>query len=154
MGELNISERQTLRIILQHRATSDQSVRKNAASQSRRQCRDGLYQHRPLPTLSCTLLTIGNIQFNLSDRQQPRIAEMDAFDARKNLQPRLLISKVGIILSGLVPSEELTKRMFDNERFQRQHKLMKAVDVVFGQAFSYKFIQNWDGLEAFIIFCI
>ncbi len=77
---------------------------------------------------------------------------MDAFDARKNLQPRLLISKVGIILSGLVPSEELTKRMFDNERFQRQHKLMKAVDVVFGQAFSYKFIQNWDGLEAFIIF--
>jgi DNA polymerase V len=38
--------------------------------------------------------------------------------------------KSGIILSGLVPSEELTKRMFDDERFQRQHKLMKAMDEV------------------------
>jgi DNA polymerase V len=38
--------------------------------------------------------------------------------------------KAGIILSGLVPSEELTKRMFDDERFQRQHKLMKAIDAI------------------------
>ncbi|MCY7348367.1 MAG: Y-family DNA polymerase [Pyrinomonadaceae bacterium] len=38
--------------------------------------------------------------------------------------------KAGIILSGLVPSEELTKRMFDDERFERQHKLMKAVDAI------------------------
>ncbi len=36
--------------------------------------------------------------------------------------------KAGIILSGLVPNENLTKRMFDDEKFQRQHKLMKAVD--------------------------
>jgi DNA polymerase V len=38
--------------------------------------------------------------------------------------------KAGIILSGLVPSEQLTKRMFDDERFQRQHKLMKAIDAI------------------------
>jgi DNA polymerase V len=36
--------------------------------------------------------------------------------------------KAGIILSGLVPSENLTKRMFDDEKFERQHKLMKAID--------------------------
>lgn len=38
--------------------------------------------------------------------------------------------KAGIILSGLVPAENLTKRMFDDERFQKQHKLMKAIDEI------------------------
>ncbi len=38
--------------------------------------------------------------------------------------------KAGIILSGLVPSENLTKRMFDDEKFERQHKLMKALDAI------------------------
>jgi DNA polymerase V len=38
--------------------------------------------------------------------------------------------KAGIILSGLVPSENLTKRMFDDEHFMRQHKLMKAIDEI------------------------
>jgi DNA polymerase V len=38
--------------------------------------------------------------------------------------------KAGIILSGLVPAEKLTKRMFDEERFQRQHNLMKAIDEI------------------------
>jgi len=38
--------------------------------------------------------------------------------------------KAGIILSGLVPNEQLTKRMFDDERFQKQHKLMKAIDAI------------------------
>lgn len=38
--------------------------------------------------------------------------------------------KAGIILSGLVPAEKLTKRMFDDERFQQQHKLMKAIDEI------------------------
>jgi DNA polymerase V len=38
--------------------------------------------------------------------------------------------KAGIILSGLVPNENLTKRMFYDERFQQQHKLMKAVDAI------------------------
>jgi DNA polymerase V len=33
-------------------------------------------------------------------------------------------------LSGLVPAEKLTKRMFDDERFQRQHNLMKAMDEI------------------------
>lgn len=36
--------------------------------------------------------------------------------------------KAGIILSGLVPKDNLTKRMFDDEKFQRQHNLMKAID--------------------------
>ncbi|HEX8247636.1 MAG TPA: Y-family DNA polymerase [Pyrinomonadaceae bacterium] len=44
----------------------------------------------------------------------------DGFDYRKS----------GIILSGLVPSGSLTKRMFDDERFQRQHNLMKAIDEI------------------------
>lgn len=38
--------------------------------------------------------------------------------------------KAGIILSGLVPNENLTKRMFDNEKFQQQHNLMKAIDEI------------------------
>jgi len=38
--------------------------------------------------------------------------------------------KAGIILSGLVPNENLTRRMFDDENFQQQHKLMKAVDEI------------------------
>lgn len=38
--------------------------------------------------------------------------------------------KSGIILSGLVPSEKLTKRMFDDETFKRQHNLMKAIDEI------------------------
>ena len=38
--------------------------------------------------------------------------------------------KAGIILSGLVPNEQLTKLMFDDERFQKQHKLMKAIDAI------------------------
>ncbi len=36
----------------------------------------------------------------------------------------------GLTLSGLVPNENLTKRMFDDERFQQQHKLMKAIDEI------------------------
>ncbi len=38
--------------------------------------------------------------------------------------------KAGIILSGLVPHQRLTKRMFDDERSQKQHNLMKAVDAI------------------------
>lgn len=38
--------------------------------------------------------------------------------------------RAGIILSGLVPAERLTKRMFDDERFQKQHNLMKAIDEI------------------------
>lgn len=38
--------------------------------------------------------------------------------------------KAGIILSGLVPREKLTTRMFDDEKFQQQHQLMKAVDEI------------------------
>jgi len=45
---------------------------------------------------------------------------------RENIEYR----KAGIILSGLVPSENLTTRMFDDAKFERQHKLMKAIDEV------------------------
>ena len=44
----------------------------------------------------------------------------DGFDYRK----------AGVILSGLTPSENLTKRMFDDEKFQQQHNLMKAIDEI------------------------
>ena len=35
-----------------------------------------------------------------------------------------------MILSGLVSNEKLTRRMFDDEQFERQHKLMKAIDEI------------------------
>ncbi len=38
--------------------------------------------------------------------------------------------KAGVILSGLTPSDKLTKRMFDDEKFQQQHNLMKAIDEI------------------------
>jgi DNA polymerase V len=45
-------------------------------------------------------------------------------------KPHYEYRRAGIILSGLVPSERLTKRMFDDEGFQRQHELMKAIDEI------------------------
>lgn len=36
----------------------------------------------------------------------------------------------GIILSGLIPTEKLTTRIFDDEKYQQHHKLMKAVDEI------------------------
>jgi len=48
-------------------------------------------------------------------------------------KPHYEYRKAGIILSGLVPSEKLTKRMFDDERFCKQHNLMKAVDEINGK---------------------
>ncbi|CAN5662334.1 Y-family DNA polymerase [soil metagenome] len=38
--------------------------------------------------------------------------------------------KAGIILNGLVSSEKLTKRLFDDERFQKMHNLTKAIDEI------------------------
>ena len=38
--------------------------------------------------------------------------------------------RAGVILSGLVSNEKLTKRMFDDEQFERQHKLMIAIDEI------------------------
>lgn len=38
--------------------------------------------------------------------------------------------RAGIILSGLVPTEKLTKRMFDNEKFLQRHNLIKAIDEI------------------------
>jgi DNA polymerase V len=38
--------------------------------------------------------------------------------------------RAGIILSGLVPAEHLTKRMFDDENFVKKHNLMKAIDEI------------------------
>ena len=45
-------------------------------------------------------------------------------------KPHYEYRRAGIILSGLVPAEKLTKRMFDDERFEKQHKLMKAFDEI------------------------
>ena len=45
-------------------------------------------------------------------------------------QPHFEYRRAGIILSGLVGAEKLTKRMFDDERFERQHNLMKAIDEI------------------------
>jgi DNA polymerase V len=45
-------------------------------------------------------------------------------------KPHYEYRRAGIILSGLVASEKLTKRMFDDEQFERLHKLMKAIDEI------------------------
>jgi DNA polymerase V len=45
-------------------------------------------------------------------------------------KPHYEYRRAGVILSGLVPNEKLTKRMFDDEEFERQHKLMKAIDEI------------------------
>ncbi|HEY8562531.1 MAG TPA: Y-family DNA polymerase [Pyrinomonadaceae bacterium] len=45
-------------------------------------------------------------------------------------KPHYEYKRAGIILSGLVSNEKLTKRMFDDERFEKQHKLMKAIDEI------------------------
>lgn len=46
----------------------------------------------------------------------------------KIYKPHYEYKRAGIILSGLVPSGKLTKRLFDDENYQKQHKLMKAID--------------------------
>jgi DNA polymerase V len=45
-------------------------------------------------------------------------------------KPHYEYRRAGIILSGLVSNEKLTKRMFDDEHFQKQHNLMKALDEI------------------------
>ncbi|MDQ3713072.1 MAG: DUF4113 domain-containing protein, partial [Acidobacteriota bacterium] len=45
-------------------------------------------------------------------------------------KPGFEYRKAAIVLSGLVPNENLTKRMFDDECFQKQHKLMRAIDEI------------------------
>ena len=48
----------------------------------------------------------------------------------KIYKPHYEYRKAGITLSGLVPCANLTKRMFDDVRFQKQHELMKAIDEI------------------------
>ncbi len=55
---------------------------------------------------------------------------MDNQDTRKNLKKGFEYRKAGIILSGLVPSGQLVKRMFDDDKFQQQYRLMKAIDEI------------------------
>ncbi|MBX7173187.1 MAG: DUF4113 domain-containing protein, partial [Pyrinomonadaceae bacterium] len=38
--------------------------------------------------------------------------------------------RAGIILGGLMPSDNLTTRMFDDAKYQQQHQLMKAIDEI------------------------
>ena len=49
---------------------------------------------------------------------------------KSSTEPTVAPFKAGIILSGLVPSKQLTKRLFDDEGFQKRHNLMKAVDAI------------------------
>ncbi len=48
----------------------------------------------------------------------------------KIYKPHYEYRKAGIILNGLVSDDKLTKRIFDDERFEKQHKLMKAFDEI------------------------
>ena len=46
----------------------------------------------------------------------------------KIFKPHYEYRKTGVILSGLVAAEKLTRRLFDDAAFQKQHQLMKALD--------------------------
>ena len=43
-------------------------------------------------------------------------------------RPHFEYRKAGVILSGLVPAENLSRRMFGDREFERRHRLMQAVD--------------------------
>ncbi len=87
----------------------------------------GTDRFRPVPepysqsaTYSSTYPTDGNQE----------IQEWAIKTLERIFKPGFEYRKAGIILSGLVPNENLTKRMFEDERFQQQHKLMKAIDEI------------------------
>jgi len=82
---------------------------------------------RPIPAPYSNTATYSA---NYPTDSNQEIQEWTIKTLEKIYKPYYEYRKAGIILSGLVPSENLTKRMFDDERFQQQHKLMKAVDEI------------------------
>lgn len=80
---------------------------------------------RPIPEPYSNSATYSSTYSTDSNQE---IQEWSIKTLERIFKPGFEYRKAGIILSGLVPSENLTKRMFDDEKFERQHKLMKAVD--------------------------
>lgn len=82
---------------------------------------------RPIPAPYSPTATYSSTYPSDSNQE---IQEWTLRTLEKLYKPYYEYRKAGIILSGLVPAEKLTKRMFDDERFEKQHKLMKALDEI------------------------
>ncbi len=85
----------------------------------------GTDRFRPVPAPYSPSATYSSTYPTDSNQE---IQEWTLQTLEKIYKPHYQYRKAGIILSGLVPSENLTKRMFDDERFLKQHNLMKAID--------------------------
>jgi DNA polymerase V len=87
----------------------------------------GTDRFRPIPFEYVNSATYGSAYATDSNQE---IQEWTIKTLEKIFREGIEYRKAGIILSGLVPSENLTTRMFDDAKFERQHKLMKAIDAV------------------------
>ncbi len=85
----------------------------------------GTDRFRPIPEPYSQSATYSSTYPTDSNQE---IQEWSIKTLERIFKPGFEYRKAGIILSGLVPSENLTKRMFDDKAFQKQHNLMKAVD--------------------------
>jgi DNA polymerase V len=87
----------------------------------------GTDRFRPVPEAYTQSATYSSVY--PSDINQ-EIQEWTIKTLERIFEPGFEYRKAGIILSGLVPSENLTKRLYDDGRFQKQHNLMKAIDEI------------------------
>ncbi len=103
---------------------------KDAKIQSGGKRRDGFIgtdRFRPIPFEYVNSATYGSAYATDSNQE---IQEWTIKTLERIYKPYYEYRKAGIILSGLVPSERLIKRMFDDENFRQKHDLMKAVDEI------------------------
>ncbi len=82
---------------------------------------------RPVPAPYADSATYSAVYPSDSNQE---IQEWALKSLEKIYKPYYEYRKAGIILNGLVPSETLTKRMFDDGEFRQKHNLMKAVDEI------------------------
>lgn len=82
---------------------------------------------RPIPFEYANSATYGSAYTTDSNQE---IQEWTIKTLDKIFREHIEYRKAGIILSGLMSSENLTTRMYDDEKFEQQHKLMKAIDDV------------------------
>jgi DNA polymerase V len=82
---------------------------------------------RPVPAEYAPSVTYSA---NYPTDSNPEIQQWALKTLEKIYKPHYEYRRAGVILSGLVSNEKLTKRMFDDEQFERRHKLMKAIDEI------------------------
>ncbi len=87
----------------------------------------GTDRYRPIP-FEYTNLATYSLVYPTDSNQQLQEWTINTLTSifREGIEYR----KAGLILNGLVPSEKLTKRMFDDEKFQQWHNLTNAIDEI------------------------